>query len=514
MATKINIATLNVIITGDSGPANAAMGDLVKQQQKAFQALQNMSPVRAGVERDTRKYLQAVNQLSYGLEDFLSVVGTTGFSGAMRGASNNISMAARTLSGPMTGAVIGVGVAIGSILLPKLWEWATAEEDLTEKNKKLIESLEELSEKRLSKVRRQNELPNAETADDVKSIVDRRREELQEVVAAEETANDEIRKLQQQREQAEMQMFERLTKARQKEGGKMFGDVGEIIGEELYTFIGFRGDLNKEGEKTIRALTREIEEMSQKEGVITEELQKQIEKRERLIDEIEEASRKLEELAQKEVEAKARDNVPWDFFADETRALNRQAFTSIFGDVGREFELAMMKLKSFYEKRAEFRKQQTEADKLRADLEVDIIKDTEARKLASINKQLEADQKRINKLKELSQTERDELSALASQRAQVATQEIIAEKQKQLLKEANSRIESKSINPSSRNSTEGSRMINQMINRTLAGGVAKDEAAEAIEKFKNAIKPILEKIQRNTAAGSGAPPTMNLTGGP
>lgn len=67
-------------------------------------------------------------ELGRGMEDFSSVYSTGGLAMGLRAASNNISQFASLLS-PMAGAAAGVGIAIGTMLVPKVWEWVTSSKE-------------------------------------------------------------------------------------------------------------------------------------------------------------------------------------------------------------------------------------------------------------------------------------------------------------------------------------------------------------------------------------------------
>ena len=68
---------------------------------------------------------RAMLELSRGVEDAASVYGTMGLQGALRASSNNLSQFAAIIH-PMAGVVVGLGTALGTILIPKLFGTADA----------------------------------------------------------------------------------------------------------------------------------------------------------------------------------------------------------------------------------------------------------------------------------------------------------------------------------------------------------------------------------------------------
>lgn len=66
------------------------------------------------------KFRQAMLQTSYGVQDFLAVYGTMGLQGALRASINNLGMVATIVQGPVTGGLMAMGLAIGSVLIENL----------------------------------------------------------------------------------------------------------------------------------------------------------------------------------------------------------------------------------------------------------------------------------------------------------------------------------------------------------------------------------------------------------
>lgn len=88
-----------------------------------------------------------LSQLGYGIEDFFTVYDTMGPAGALRAASNNLSMVARTLfSSALIGNIAAIGIALG----PTLWKYLAGSseeaENFHEAIKKATDEVERLNE--------------------------------------------------------------------------------------------------------------------------------------------------------------------------------------------------------------------------------------------------------------------------------------------------------------------------------------------------------------------------------
>lgn len=114
---------------------------------------------------------QAMLQLSTAVEDGAAVWGSTGFSGAVRAASNNLSQAASLLN-PMAGVVVGLGAALASQLIPKLFDTGKAAKESEKQVQRLTETMERFN-KAADRARAfkkfQLSLPDLSTAEQVKS---------------------------------------------------------------------------------------------------------------------------------------------------------------------------------------------------------------------------------------------------------------------------------------------------------------------------------------------------------
>jgi len=94
-----------------------------------------------------------VGNLATGMEDFVTVISTTGFgmegfSAATRAASNNVGQAVRSLgtgTAAMLAPMISIGVVLAGFAIPALYKWITAAEDAEKINKRLQRSYEALA---------------------------------------------------------------------------------------------------------------------------------------------------------------------------------------------------------------------------------------------------------------------------------------------------------------------------------------------------------------------------------
>jgi hypothetical protein len=95
--------------------AGAISAELFAKAQAFGSNLANFQGAAAGFGR-----LQfAIQQASFGLQDFLVVLGPMGLGGALRASVNNFAQVAAIIN-PVHGAFIGLGLTIGSVLLPHL----------------------------------------------------------------------------------------------------------------------------------------------------------------------------------------------------------------------------------------------------------------------------------------------------------------------------------------------------------------------------------------------------------
>lgn len=181
MAQGPSVGKLALVFEGDSAPVIHAFNDVERRLQRMPGMIRAASPVRAGAEQDTKRWLQGINQLSYGIEDFMSVIGTTGLSGALRASSNNLSQFFRIMSGTGVGAIAGVAVGLGSAFIPMLLKTGDAAaqakkqmEEFKDQKKNTLEMAGGIADKQqeLAKIN------NAKTEEQINEEIKKRRDLL------------------------------------------------------------------------------------------------------------------------------------------------------------------------------------------------------------------------------------------------------------------------------------------------------------------------------------------------
>lgn len=160
---KANTQPVNYALRHLQASVSGANAGILQQSRAMEKNSKYMTKAMAG----------AFNQGAYAIEDFLTVVGTTGFGGGMRAAANNISMVARALAGPLVGGFIGAGVA-GISLLPTLLSMNSALETMQDRAKKAISRLKELTDLQIKQKKDQYEydksIANMKTKQDANSL--------------------------------------------------------------------------------------------------------------------------------------------------------------------------------------------------------------------------------------------------------------------------------------------------------------------------------------------------------
>lgn len=132
------IGNLSVKLTMDGSRFNPE----VKKAEASIDKLKNTTKRASDSTRrhagSSRRSTAALLELSRGAEDAASQFGTQGLSGAIRGASNNLSQMATVLN-PMAGVIVGLGAAVASVLVSQF-------EKASKKTKKLAEELKKMKE--------------------------------------------------------------------------------------------------------------------------------------------------------------------------------------------------------------------------------------------------------------------------------------------------------------------------------------------------------------------------------
>lgn len=119
---------------------HAAMVNAIGAQNKRLTNGGGIVPGSNQQAFSQRQILGPLQQLSFGLEDFLTVFGTSGFAGGMRAAANNISMAASIIN-PWFGIWAGIGASTIPIIFQKIMEGADSSEEALKRVEQAVKNL-------------------------------------------------------------------------------------------------------------------------------------------------------------------------------------------------------------------------------------------------------------------------------------------------------------------------------------------------------------------------------------
>jgi len=117
--------------------------DMLQAEYQQTQAAANAAAMAQG--KGSQKLGMGIGELARGAEDFLTVFGTMGVAGGMRAAANNMSQAAYVMAGPLMGGIVGVGTALGTVLLPKLYDYITGAKSAAATSKAWAKELDSLT---------------------------------------------------------------------------------------------------------------------------------------------------------------------------------------------------------------------------------------------------------------------------------------------------------------------------------------------------------------------------------
>lgn len=123
------IGKLNVQISASSAGVAETMNAVSDKTIALRKRVEESNTAIAASSVSSSKAGMAFQELARGVEDAASVYGTSGLAGALRASGNNISQFASIIS-PAAGAVAGLGVAIGTVLIPKLFQSDAAAKEL------------------------------------------------------------------------------------------------------------------------------------------------------------------------------------------------------------------------------------------------------------------------------------------------------------------------------------------------------------------------------------------------
>ena len=111
-----------------------------------------------GVGAGNGKFNQALGQASFAVEDFMSVIETMGFSGAMRAAGNNLSMIGHILGGPLVGGAVGFAAVAAPMLISKLFEVSKTSKEVARDILTLADEMESLADQEVKNLKFRFEL--------------------------------------------------------------------------------------------------------------------------------------------------------------------------------------------------------------------------------------------------------------------------------------------------------------------------------------------------------------------
>jgi len=119
------IGKLNVKVSASSAGVKETLDATADSTAKFRRKVDESNTALNQSAGSSSKAGRAFLELSRGVEDAAAVYGTMGLAGALRASSNNISQFASILS-PAAGAVAGLAVSLGSVLIPKLFDTTSA----------------------------------------------------------------------------------------------------------------------------------------------------------------------------------------------------------------------------------------------------------------------------------------------------------------------------------------------------------------------------------------------------
>jgi hypothetical protein len=131
---KISLKELGLYYKWSVDQMEADMDRLAMSSKKNMEAL----------NKGSNRMSFAIGQAMTGVEDFVTVVGTTGLGGGLRAASNNFAQAGRIAIGEFAGPLIGIGSIILAVALPALIKWVKGAKDAKEVAREAAVAVKEL----------------------------------------------------------------------------------------------------------------------------------------------------------------------------------------------------------------------------------------------------------------------------------------------------------------------------------------------------------------------------------
>jgi hypothetical protein len=135
-----------------------ALGKRAGLVDENAQINRNFTKSIAQVGAGSGKFNQAIGQAAFAVEDFMSVIETMGFKGAMRAAGNNLSMIGHILGGPLVGGAVGFAAVAGPMLISKLFEVGQTSKEVARDILTLAAEMESLADQELKNLKFRFEL--------------------------------------------------------------------------------------------------------------------------------------------------------------------------------------------------------------------------------------------------------------------------------------------------------------------------------------------------------------------
>jgi hypothetical protein len=141
----VSVSTLNIAINGDAKGLEQSLASAAAKVEHLGNRMERAGSSTA-LTKFSSKNAMAFQELSRGAEDFAVVLsGGGGLGRALTAASNNLSQFASRIS-PAAGAIVGFGVAVGTLVVPHIYEMITgtkkAQEEADELAKRLDKNLQ------------------------------------------------------------------------------------------------------------------------------------------------------------------------------------------------------------------------------------------------------------------------------------------------------------------------------------------------------------------------------------
>lgn len=210
------------------------LGKRVGLVNQNAQINKNFSKSIAQVGTGSGKFNQAIGQAAFAVEDFMSVIETMGFSGAMRAAGNNLSMIGHILGGPLVGGAVGFAAVAAPMLIKKLFGIGEAAGSVTEKltaTLKALKDVQSVERLKFDSLFKMEDIAGIDSVDAIKSKI----KELDKEIAG---FQQDLLETRQKKLRAGMSIFDDVSIERQgvnnfKFLGKQIDALGDTAGKKL-----------------------------------------------------------------------------------------------------------------------------------------------------------------------------------------------------------------------------------------------------------------------------------------